>query len=64
MLLTKNKFRMKKNVFFSLFMLVSVNLLSAQIVIFNPVKVEKEDIKQFLNVEINYSTTISLSDGL
>ncbi|MFQ3306491.1 MAG: hypothetical protein ACI9JT_000106 [Polaribacter sp.] len=59
MLLTKNKFRMKKNVFFSLFMLVSVNLLSAQIVIFNPVKVEKEDIKQFLNVEINYSKKIA-----
>jgi hypothetical protein len=59
LLLTKNKFRMKKNVFFSLFMLVSVNLLSAQIVIFNPVKVEKEDIKQFLNVEINYSKKIA-----
>lgn len=58
-MLTKNKFRMKKNVFFSLFMLVSVNLLSAQIVIFNPVKVEKEDIKQFLNVEINYSKKIA-----
>jgi hypothetical protein len=40
-------------------MLVSVNLLSAQIVIFNPVKVEKEDIKQFLNVEINYSKKIA-----
>ena len=50
---------MKKNVLFSLFILLSVNLLSAQIVVLNPVKVEQEDIKQFLNVEINYSKKIA-----
>ena len=59
MLLIKNKFKMKKNVLFSLFILLSVNLLSAQIVVLNPVKVEQEDIKQFLNVEINYSKKIA-----
>ena len=50
---------MKKNVFFSLFILLSVNLLSAQIVVLNPVKVAQEDIKQFLNVEVNYSKKIA-----
>ena len=55
MLLIKNKFKMKKNVLFSLFILLSVNLLSAQIVVLNPVKVEQEDIKQFLNVESTWN---------
>ena len=45
---------MKINIFFSLLMLLSVNFLSAQVVVFNPVKVQQEDINQFLDVEMNY----------
>ena len=50
---------MKRNIFFSLLMLLSVNFLSAQVVIFNPVKVQQEDINQFLDVEMNYSKKIA-----
>ena len=37
----------------------SVNILLAQIVVFSPVKVEQNDIEQFLNVEMNYSKKIA-----
>ena len=50
---------MKKNIFFCLFMLITVNSLSAQIVVFSPVKVQPIDIKQFFNVEMNYSKKIA-----
>ena len=50
---------MKKKVFSSLIALFSINILLAQIVVFTPVKVEQEDVEQFLNVEINYSKQIA-----
>ena len=46
---------MKKNLLSSLIAMFSVNILLAQIVVFSPVKVEQNDIEQFLNVEMNYS---------
>ena len=42
---------MKKNLFSTLIALFSVNILLAQIAVFTPVKVEKNDIEQFLNVK-------------
>lgn len=50
---------MKKKVFSSLIALFSINILLAQIVVFTPVKVEQEDVEQFLNVEMNYSKQIA-----
>ena len=50
---------MKKNLFSTLIALFSVNILLAQIAVFTPVKVEKKDIEQFLNVETNYSKKIA-----
>ena len=50
---------MKKNLLSSLIAMFSVNILLAQIVVFSPVKVEQNDIEQFLNVEINYSKKIA-----
>lgn len=50
---------MKKNLFSTLIALFSVNILLAQIAVFTPVKVEKQDIEQFLNVEMNYSKNIA-----
>ena len=40
-------------------MLLSVNFITAQIVVFSPVKVQKEDVKQFLNVQMNYNKKIA-----
>ena len=45
---------MKKRLFSTLIALFSINILLAQIVVFTPVKVEKEDVDQFLNVEITF----------
>ena len=50
---------MKKKVFSLLIALFSINILLAQIVVFTPVKVEQEDVEQFLNVEMNYSKKIA-----
>lgn len=50
---------MKKNLLSSLIAMFSVNILLAQIAVFTPVKVEKKDIEQFLNVETNYSKNIA-----
>jgi hypothetical protein len=50
---------MKKNLLSSLIAMFSVNILLAQIVVFSPVKVEQNDIEQFLNVEMNYSKKIA-----
>ena len=50
---------MKKKVFSFLIALFSINILVAQIVVFSPVKVEQEDVEQFLNVEMNYSKQIA-----
>ena len=50
---------MKKNLFSTLIALFIVNILLAQIAVFTPVKVEKKDIEQFLNVETNYSKKIA-----
>ena len=50
---------MKRTIFISLFILFSIHFLSAQIIVFKPVKIQKEDVKQFLNVEINYSKKIA-----
>ena len=49
---------MKKRIFSTLIALFSINVLLAQIVVFTPVKVEQEDVEQFLNVEMNYSKKI------
>jgi len=50
---------MKKNLLSSLIAMFSVNILLAQIVVFSPVKVEQNDIEQFLNIEMNYSKKIA-----
>ena len=50
---------MKKRLFSTLIALFSINILLAQIVVFTPVKVEQEDVEQFLNVEMNYSKKIA-----
>ena len=50
---------MKKNLLSSLIAMFSVNILLAQIVVFSPVKVEQNDIEQFLNVEMNYSKKVN-----
>lgn len=50
---------MKKRLFSTLIALFSMNVLLAQVVVFTPVKVEKQDIEQFLNVEMNYSKDIA-----
>ena len=50
---------MKKRLFSTLIALFSINILLAQIVVFTPVKVEKQDVDQFLNVEMNYSKKIA-----
>jgi len=50
---------MKKNLLSSLIAMFSVNILLAQIVVFSPVKVDQNDIEQFLNVEMNYSKKIA-----
>ena len=50
---------MKKRLFSTLIALFSINILLAQIVVFTPVKVNKEDVDQFLNVEMNYSKKIA-----
>ena len=50
---------MKKRLFSTLIALFSINILLAQIVVFTPVKVDKEDVDQFLNVEMNYSKKIA-----
>ena len=44
---------MKKRLFSTLIALFSINILLAQIVVFTPVKVEKQDVDQLLNVEMN-----------
>ncbi len=50
---------MKKRTFNFLIALFSVNVLLAQVIVFTPVKVEKQDLEQFLNVEMNYSKKIA-----
>lgn len=50
---------MKKRLLSSLVALFTANLLMAQVLIFTPVKVENQDVEQFLNVEMNYSKKIA-----
>ena len=50
---------MKNPLFSFLIALFSANILVAQVLVFTPVKVEKQDVEQFLNVEMNYSKKIA-----